>query len=244
MLPDLDRRLRESCSDNSDAPSKIEEQQSKKENICTRLLKIYPKSVLAAIIIQQFNSGLKSMFGLAMSALFKNTYNLEPTETASYTLAINGPFYLKVVFGLFIDALSKWISKPNYFVVMGLLQFVSLMVVSFANFDDVRIAVAVLGIASFSGAFADVTVQAIVVEAARVDPKSGAQDLQSLSWIIFGVGITIGSIVAAYATEYFTPAYVFVFYAIIGLASTTTGCMINDKLLQKNKANQDDMSLW
>lgn len=103
---------------------------------------------------------------------------------------------------------------------------------------------AVLAIASFAGAFADVTVQAIVVEAARSDPKCGAQDLQSLSWIVFGVGITIGSLVAAYATEYFTPAYVFVFYAVIGLASTTTGCMIDDKLLNKNKADQNDMTFF
>ena len=58
----------------------IDDDEHAKLNIIQRLLKIYPKSVLAAIIIQQFNSGLKSMFGLAMSALFKNTYGLEPSQ--------------------------------------------------------------------------------------------------------------------------------------------------------------------
>lgn len=74
------------------------------------------------------------MFGLAMQSLFKNTYGLEPSQAQLYTTTINGPFYLKVIFGLAIDAFSKWISKPNYFVIMGLLQFASLMTVSFANF--------------------------------------------------------------------------------------------------------------
>ena len=86
-----------------------------------------------------------------------------------------------------------------------------------------------LGIANFSGAFADVLVSAIIVEAARLDLTNGSHDLQSLSWIMYGVGGLIGTTFAAFVTQYFTPSLVFGFQAIFGLLTCVAGLFINTK---------------
>jgi len=58
-----------------------------------------------------------------------------------------------------------------------------------------------LALANYSANFTDVVVNAIIVEQARLDLKDGANDLVSLSWIMWGIGGTIGSVCARFATD-------------------------------------------
>lgn len=54
---------------------------------------------------------------------------------------------------------------------------VSLLIISLKRFESEYTATIFLGICSFSGAFADVIVNALIVEYARLDTSNGSSDL-------------------------------------------------------------------
>ena len=52
---------------------------------------------------------------------------------------------------------------------------------------------------------------------------------------MYGVGGTFGTVFSAFATQYCTPAYVFTFYAIMGILTCFTGLFIGKGAARQNQ---------
>ena len=74
------------------------------------------------------------------------------------------PWSIKLVYGLLSDNVAMFGSKRrSYVVLMGLLQFISLLAVFLFELKDERIITFMVFLASLSGAYLDVLVDALMV---------------------------------------------------------------------------------
>jgi integral membrane sensor domain MASE1 len=80
---------------------------------------------------------------------------------------------------------------------MGLIQFTSLMIASFATIPNPNVIAVVLMFLSLSGAFIDVVMDAMMVIEAKKNPEQGSQELLSLAWMVAGVAAIVGGIAGA-----------------------------------------------
>jgi|LauGreDrversion4_2_1035121.scaffolds.fasta_scaffold316858_2 hypothetical protein len=80
---------------------------------------------------------------------------------------------------------------------MGLLQFISLTIAAHADIPDAHIMALLLALMSFSGAFVDVVIDAMMVIQAKKYPETGSQELLSFSWMVGGFAAMIGGVTAA-----------------------------------------------
>ena len=72
--------------------------------------------------LQYFNGGLKYLFGLATMDLFKNYYELEPTQGAIYSSMIMIPWAIKFIYGIVSDTIPLFGSrKKSWLLIMALI---------------------------------------------------------------------------------------------------------------------------
>lgn len=112
---------------------------------------------------------------LAMQNLFKNYLMLDPGEMARLNSLVHLPWSIKIIYGLITDnVVFIGTKRKSYLVLMGLLQFFSLMTL-FAKDDLPSMGVSVcLMFASLSEAFVNVVADAIMCVQARRDKESGS----------------------------------------------------------------------
>ena len=146
-----------------------DENEQKKKEESERIKKIpmwnrYDRTFLVTYSIQSFNGGLKFLFMLSYQDLFKNFYKLEPTHTQLLSTLIFVPWVLKLLYGIVADTVPIFGSrKKSWLVIMGLLQFISLTLVSYLTIPVAEYAALLLATMSFSGAFIDVIMDALMV---------------------------------------------------------------------------------
>lgn len=207
-----------------------------------RLLARYDHSFLFALGMQYFNTGLRMLIILADNNLWDQVYGLPPATATMYTSWINLPWSPKLLYGIITDSLPICGStKRSYVVLMGVIQFLCLMVVAFQPGLDPA---AIMGLTVFystGGAFMEVVCQGLMVVEARKDIEAGSEDLQSFAWVMYGVGGTIGCWLGGHFTTVYPHgggarlcyAIVAFFCLVLGAA----GFFINKSL----ESNQTDM---
>ena len=207
-----------------------------------RLMQRYDGSFLFALGMQYFNTGLRQMIVLADNNLWEAVYGLSPTTATMYTSWINLPWSPKLFYGIITDAVPICGStKRMYVVLMGVLQFVSLMTVAMIPGLDPAAIMGLTVVYSMGGAFTEVVCQGLMVVECRKDPESGSEELQTFAWVMYGVGGTIG----CYFGGLFTTMWVLgpgarLCYAIVACFCLTLGIggfFINKEL----ESNQKDM---
>jgi len=138
------------------------------------------------------------MYLLAKQDLFKNYYKLQPTEAQLLTTLIWMPWITKFLYGIIADQCPILGSrKKAWLIIMGLLQFISLTIAAHADIPDAHIMALLLALMSFSGAFVDVIIDAMMVIQAKKYPETGSQELLSFSWMVGGFAAMIGGVTAA-----------------------------------------------
>ena len=83
-----------------------------------RLLTVYTRSLLFAMLTQYFNEFLSLLLIFCFKDLFKRVYQVEPSTLQLYTTIIYLPATLKAIIGVIID--TKTISRIGLFIVFGL----------------------------------------------------------------------------------------------------------------------------
>ena len=86
---------------------------------------------------------------------------------------------------------------------------------------------ALLFSASFSMAFSNVPIDAVLVVQSRKDPYLGSQDLFSIAWLANGIAGVIGCVIAAYVCEDFHPKWAFLIYGCWGLVLLITSFFLS-----------------
>ena len=73
-------------------------------------------------------------------------------------------------------------------------------------------------------AFVDVVIDGMNCIQQRKDPKNGAEDLQSFSWVSHSIGQIFGSIGGGVITKYFNGTYAFYMYSLTVLGEMASAC--------------------
>ena len=106
---------------------------------------------------------------------------------------------------------------------MGTLQCAACLMMVFYPFKHAEPVAGIGFILNLAGAFMDVVVDGLMVQQQRLDPENGSEDLQSLSWAMYGVGGVVGSYVGGVATEAGRTDIVFLIIAGVGFCIACTG---------------------
>ena len=177
---------------------------------------------------------------LAIRDLFRDYLKLEPQDSQQYLLIITSPTLLKLAFGIMVDA--KVLRERKYYVMFfGTVQALSMVVVATCHERLTTMQTCAVLMANFFGQnFNDVVAESYLIQQARVDPQNGQLDLQSMRTMFTGVGIFVGSLSAAFATQYLTPYHIFSFTAVLALAITYSGFIANEELETNEFATMRD----
>lgn len=99
-----------------------------------------------------------------------------------------------------------------------------------------------LFLTSLSTAVNDVVIDARLVEVARVDPKNGANNLQSLSWCAMAVGGIMGSLLAGPALESFGPRAVFLLATVGPVSVSILSLFMTEPRVVQIHSDQDPVA--
>lgn len=146
------------------------------------------------------------------------------------------PWTFKLIYGIIADNIPIYGSRRRSYVILsGLLQFATLMMLCLRVADDEITITAMLFISSLSTAFTDVVIDACMVAQSRKDPKHGSEDLQSYSWTLLSIGGILGSLLAAFFTEFLKPRHTFFLCSLFGLAIAYAGWHISPNVEEDNE---------
>ena len=151
----------------------------------------------------------------------------------SYMSLISVTWSVKILYGLISDNLPiAGTKRKSYVIIMGLLQFISLLSVYVFEISHALSVALLLSVTSMCIAFINVVVDAIVCVQARKDPLHGSQELMSLAWMAQGFGGVIGCLLGGYMTQYCHPKYSFLIFSVMGLVLAVSGCFLSKECEQ------------
>ncbi|DAZ96237.1 TPA: hypothetical protein N0F65_012599 [Lagenidium giganteum] len=153
--------------------------------------------------------------GLAINYFFKDELGLQPAESQTLTTLMMFPWGIKPVFGIISDSLPLLgYHRKSYMVLFSVVGCLAFLTLSIPKFISTPFwATTVLLMNNLSTAVIDVVIDARVVEMSRLDPRNGANDLQSVSWTMMSIGGVLGAFLSGPATEALGVRGVFFFAA-------------------------------
>jgi MFS-type transporter involved in bile tolerance (Atg22 family) len=111
------------------------------------------------------------MVSLCQQDYFKAYLDQEPGDMAIYSSIIVLPWSFKIIWGLITDNVPICgLKRKPYLIFFGWIQFLAMLLLFTLESDDPTVVVLLLFTASFSMAFCNVVVDAILVVQARKDP--------------------------------------------------------------------------
>lgn len=171
------------------------------------------------------------MTTLAVLDIFKNQFELTPAKTQSYMSIIGLAWTPKLLYGIFTDTFPICGSrKKSYLVVCGLMQAMASLAVVLSPAITPPYIVGFCLISSLCSAVMDVVVDGLMVIMAKKDPDGGSEDLQSFSWVMYGVGGVSGALLGGAITKDFDPFYAFYVVAFFGILICCAGLTLDSRL--------------
>jgi folate/biopterin transporter len=160
-----------------------------------------------------FSQGFNSFSMLAVKYFFKDNLKLQPAEAQALMTFMMFPWGIKPVYGIVSDSLPFFqYHRKSYMIFFSALGAFCYLLLSVPDFITTTFgAVGMLTISSLGASVVDVVIDARVVEMSRLDPRHGANDLQSVSWAAMAIGGIVGSVLSGPATDYLGARGVFFF---------------------------------
>ena len=113
--------------------------------------------------IQNINHGLWTVAVLACQDLFKTYFKMDPGDKTVFMSMIHLPWSIKIVYGLISDNVPiAGTRRKSYIVLMGVLQFLSLITIYFLHSSTPVAVAACLTVAALTEAFVNVVADAIM----------------------------------------------------------------------------------
>ena len=104
------------------------------------------------------------MIEIALLDIFKNTFNLEPSETQSLMSYVLLPWTPKIFYGIIIDTFPICGSrKRSYLIILGFLQFAAALMIAFFQDSSATLVCAGGVLIYLAQAFMDVVVDGLMV---------------------------------------------------------------------------------
>ncbi|RMX66691.1 hypothetical protein DD238_004469 [Peronospora effusa] len=185
-------------------------------NWLQRLRQTFGTSFLLLVSTVYAVQGFTSFSALAINYFLKEKLELQPAESQSLMTVMMVPWGIKPLYGIISDNLPLFgYHRKSYMMLCSVIGTFSTLAMAVPNLITTPLgAVLMLMVNSLSTAVIDVVIDARVVEMSRLDPKYGANDLQSVSWISMSLGGVLGSFLSGPATHNLGVRGVFFFAAI------------------------------
>ena len=172
--------LQQNREDDTPTPDEEEDCKNKKKSccLCIQLFRTYDTGFLLALGLQYFNAGTQVMIDVAFLQIFKNTFNLEPSETQTLEAYIALPWAPKIIYGIITDTFPICKSrKRSYLILMGLIQVIFALIIAFFPESSAGL-VCFCGVMIYwAQAFMDVVVDGLMVCQQRIEPETGSEKL-------------------------------------------------------------------
>lgn len=180
-----------------------------------RVRETFGTAFLVLVCVVYAVQGFNSFSALAINYFFKDNLKLEPAESQTLMTLMMFPWGVKPVYGIISDSLPFFgYHRKSYMILFSSLGALACLALSIPDGISTPLgAVCVLLVNSLSAAVIDVVIDARVVEMSRLDPKHGANDLQSISWMSMSLGGVFGSFLSGPATHQLGVRGVFFFAA-------------------------------
>jgi len=190
----------------------------------------FDTSFVILLILENFNFGLWVMVKLASQDLYKSYLHDDPADMSVYNSLITLPWSLKIFYGLITDNVPLCgLKRKPYLIFFAFLQFVMMFALFSYDMESSIVVTALLFTASFSMAFSNVTIDAVLVVQSRKDPYLGSQDLFSIAWLFNGIAGVIGCVIAAYVCEDYHPKWAFLIYGSWGLVVLVAAAFLSSE---------------
>ena len=85
---------------------------------CRRVWNKYDRNFLIVYGVQYSNAGLKFLQTIALQDLFKNYYELEPSQTQLFITLVWVPWSLKLIYGVLADSIQICGSRKKAWIVL------------------------------------------------------------------------------------------------------------------------------
>ena len=157
-----------------------EHREEQKKSCCfiIDLFKLYDTGFLIALGLQYFNAGTQVILEIAFLDLFKNTFDLQPSQTQTLLSYISLPYAPKIFYGIISDTFPICKSrKRSYIIIMGLLQFAAALTIALFPNSSASLVCAGGTTIYFAQAFNDVVIDGLMVVQQRLDPQTGSENL-------------------------------------------------------------------
>ncbi|KAI9998649.1 hypothetical protein PInf_003231 [Phytophthora infestans] len=207
-----DERISDASDEGVDGLTRLQQLR----NWLRRLRQTFGTSFLLLVSTVYAVQGFTSFSALAVNYFFKDNLQLQPAESQSLLTFMMVPWGIKPLYGIISDSLPLFgYHRKSYMMLCSTVGAIATLTLAVPDLITTPVgAVLVLMLNSLSTAVIDVVIDARVVEMSRLDPKYGANDLQSVSWISMAVGGVLGSFLSGPATHNLGVRGVFCFAAI------------------------------
>jgi folate/biopterin transporter len=164
-------------------------------------------SSLTLVSVVYFVQGFGSFSQLSVSYLIKDTLKLQPAASQTVMTTASFPWNVKPLYGVLSDSLPLCgYHRKSYLILINLIGAFAYLGLHSTSIDtSVMHLTLLLFLVNLATAVSDVIIDALVVQMARADPKNGANDLQSITWVMMSVGGIIGSVLVGPTTSHFGP---------------------------------------
>ncbi|KAG6591100.1 Folate-Biopterin transporter (FBT) family [Phytophthora cinnamomi] len=196
----------ERASNSSEDDDEVDGELSRAEqlrNWVRRLRRTFGTSFLLLVSTVYAVQGFTSFRSLAVNYFFKDNLQLQPADAQSLLTVMMVPWSTKPLYGIISDSFPLFgYHRKSYMILCSSMGTIASLTLAVPNLVTTPTgAVLMLTLNSLSTAVIDVVIDARVVEMSRLDPKNGAGDLQSVSWVSLSVGGILGSFLSGPATH-------------------------------------------
>lgn len=183
-----------------------------------QLRNAFGASFIWLVCLIYFTQGFRSFVWTAISYQLKDRLRLTPSASQFVTSIAFFPWSIKPIYGILSDCIPiKGRKRIPYLVIATLLSLFPWVIIGMQETirnsrDQLMIFLLVQNLGS---AMADVVIDAMIAEAARLEKAKFAGDLQSVSWMAMALGGICGSLLGGYALTNFQMEAIFLLFAVL-----------------------------
>ncbi|XP_076931113.1 putative folate-biopterin transporter 4 [Bidens hawaiensis] len=188
-------------------------------------------SFIWLVCLIYFTQGFRSFVWTAVSYQLKDKLKLSPSASQLVTSVAFFPWSIKPIYGILSDCIPiKGKKRIPYLVIATLLSLFPWVIIGLQeNIRNSRDQLMIfLLLQNLGSAMADVVIDAMIAEAARLEKAKFAGDLQSVSWMAMALGGICGSLLGGYALSNFQMENIFLVFAVLPAVQLLSCVFVNE----------------
>lgn len=188
-------------------------------------------SFIWLVCVIYFTQGFRSFVWTAVSYQLKDRLKLSPSASQFVTSIAFFPWSIKPIYGILSDCIPiKGRKRIPYLVIATLLSLFPWVILGLqeairSSRDQLMIFLLMQNLGS---AMADVVIDAMIAEAARLEKAKFAGDLQSVSWMAMALGGICGSLLGGYALSNIHMENIFLLFAVLPMVQLLSCAFVKE----------------